>query len=72
MRRLSARQSGEWAAGSDRRHAQHRQTGGALAAAAFADQAQRLAAGNLQGYAGNSMNDLGANGVLDDEVIDIE
>ena len=51
---------------------QHRPAQRRFSAAGFADQTQRFAAGDLQGHAGHGMNDLGADGIFDDEIVDVE
>jgi hypothetical protein len=51
---------------------QHRPAQRRFPAAGFADQTQRLAAGDLQGHAGHGMNDLGADGIFHDQIVDGE
>ena len=51
---------------------QHRAAERRLAATGFADQSQRFTAGDLQGHAGYGVHDLVADGIFDDELIDVE
>ena len=51
---------------------QHRPAKRRFSAAGFADQTQRLATGDLQGHAGHGMNDLRADGIFHDQIVDGE